>query len=98
MIFQTVPGDPYDTISSSVGLLSDHMEAKVVDANGTTVPLGTPGELCIRGYSTMLGYWMDEQKTKEMIKCDMWLHTGYVLVRIDIFDHRHKKCLMFKMR
>lgn len=78
MIFQTVPGDPYDTICSSVGFLSDHMEAKVVDENGITVPLGTPGELCVRGYSIMLGYWMDEQKTKEIIKCDKWLHTGYV--------------------
>ncbi len=40
------------------------------------VPVGAPGEMWIRGYSTMLGYWGDEAKTKEAISPDRWFHTG----------------------
>ena len=40
------------------------------------VPMGTPGELWVRGYSVMLGYWNDEQKTREFIDRDGWAKTG----------------------
>uniref|UniRef100_A0A8D8TUM9 Medium-chain acyl-CoA ligase ACSF2, mitochondrial n=2 Tax=Cacopsylla melanoneura TaxID=428564 RepID=A0A8D8TUM9_9HEMI len=62
----------YDT----VGYIMDHTEAKVVDQNGRVVPFGTAGELLIRGYCNMLGYWEDEQKTKDTIGPDRWLRTG----------------------
>ncbi|XP_016972264.1 medium-chain acyl-CoA ligase ACSF2, mitochondrial [Drosophila rhopaloa] len=75
VIFQTLPGDGSDMVLNSVGQLQDHVEAKVVDSEGRCVPFGQPGELCVRGYTTMKGYHTDEQKTRETIK-DFWLHTG----------------------
>lgn len=61
---------------TTIGCLNHHLEAKVVDKNGCIVPIGTTGELCIRGYSTFLGYWNNEDKTKEIIGVDGWLRTG----------------------
>ncbi len=54
----------------------DHVEVKVVDPEGKVVPPGERGELCSRGYSTMLGYWGDEEKTREAVTPDRWFHTG----------------------
>ncbi|XP_043650714.1 medium-chain acyl-CoA ligase ACSF2, mitochondrial [Drosophila teissieri] len=76
VIFQSLPGDSSDVVLNSVGHLTDHIEAKVVDAEGRCVPFGQPGELCVRGYTTMLGYHGDEAKTKETIGNDRWLRTG----------------------
>ncbi|EDX03815.1 medium-chain acyl-CoA ligase ACSF2, mitochondrial [Drosophila simulans] len=76
VIFQSLPGDSSDVVLNSVGHLTDHIEAKVVDAEGRCVPFGQPGELCVRGYTTMLGYHGDEEKTKETIGNDRWLRTG----------------------
>ena len=45
-------------------------------ATGETLPRGEPGELCTRGYSVMLGYWNEPQKTAEAIDADGWMHTG----------------------
>jgi fatty-acyl-CoA synthase len=53
-----------------------HLEVKVVDAEGRTVPRGSPGELCTRGYSVMLGYWDDPEKTAEALDAEGWMHTG----------------------
>ena len=54
-----------------------HLEVKVVDpATGLTVPRGEPGELCTRGYSVMLGYWEQPDKTAEAIDPARWMHTG----------------------
>ncbi|XP_017132287.1 medium-chain acyl-CoA ligase ACSF2, mitochondrial [Drosophila elegans] len=75
VIFQSLPGDDSEIVLNSVGHLQDHIEAKVVDAQGRCVPFGQPGELCVRGYTTMIGYHGDKAKTKETIK-NMWLHTG----------------------
>lgn len=52
------------------------VQAKVVDVNGEMTPFGTPGELLIRGYVNMNGYFNDEAKTKETINSIGWLHTG----------------------
>ena len=52
----------------------------MVDENGSIVPVGVTGELCTRGYTTMLGYWGDMEKTAECIKQDRWFYTGYVRV------------------
>ena len=54
-----------------------HVEVKVVDpATGLTVPRGEPGEFCTRGYSVMLGYWNDAERTAEAIDDAGWMHTG----------------------
>jgi fatty-acyl-CoA synthase len=59
-----------------VGRVLAHIEVKVIDEKGRIVPRGTSGELCTRGYSVMLGYWGDEQKTREVLDAAGWMHTG----------------------
>ena len=61
---------------NSIGLPLDHLETKIVDQDDRLLPLGKHGEICTRGYSTMLGYWDDEEKTREVITPDRWYHTG----------------------
>ena len=80
--FQSATDDPLDRRVSTVGRIHPHLEVKVVDADGRIVPRGEPGELCTRGYSVMLGYWDDPEKTAEVIDAGGWMHTGD-LARID---------------
>ena len=61
---------------STVGRIHPHCEVKIIGDDGNIVPRGTKGELCTRGYSVMLGYWADEEKTAEAIDKDGWMHTG----------------------
>jgi fatty-acyl-CoA synthase len=57
------------------------VEIKIVDpVTGDTVERGEPGELCTRGYSVMLGYWQDEEKTAESVDENGWMHTGDLAV------------------
>ncbi|KAI6185358.1 hypothetical protein M3Y98_00014100 [Aphelenchoides besseyi] len=65
---------PLDRIKN-VGHILDHLEAAIVDSHGTIVPHGTRGEVVVRGYSVMRGYWQTE--TRE-ITADRWYHTGDV--------------------
>ena len=74
--FQTTLDDPLERRVASVGRIHPHLEAKIIDAEGRVVPRGTPGELCTRGYSVMLGYWADEQRTADAIDRAGWMHTG----------------------
>jgi fatty-acyl-CoA synthase len=74
--FQSGVDDPLEKRVSTVGRIHPHVEVKAVDANGATVAVGEPGELCTRGYSVMKGYWEDEAKTREAIDADGWMHTG----------------------
>ena len=53
-------------------------KAKVIDEQGFIVPRGEKGELCIRGYGVMLGYWNDPEATKRVICSDRWYRTGWV--------------------
>jgi len=73
--FQSSTTDPLDKRTATVGRIQPHLEVKLVDATGATVPVGEKGELCTRGYSVMLGYWDDEARTAETIR-DGWMHTG----------------------
>jgi len=73
--FQSATTDPLDKRTSTVGRIQPHLEAKVVDAEGRTVPVGAIGELWTRGYSVMRGYWDDDARTREAIQ-DGWMHTG----------------------
>lgn len=78
--FQSGTDDPIDRRVSTVGRVQPHLEVKIVDTEGRIVPHGTPGELCTRGYSVMLGYWNDEAKTREAIDAGGWMHTGDLAV------------------
>ncbi|WP_206996445.1 AMP-binding protein [Trinickia mobilis] len=73
--FQSATTDPLDKRTTTVGRIQPHLEVKIVDPLGNTVPVGATGELCTKGYSVMLGYWEDEERTRESI-IDGWMHTG----------------------
>ena len=74
---QTRADDDLDRRTSSIGRVHPHTEIKIVDPDtGETVERGQPGEYCTRGYSVMLGYWEDPEKTAEAIDADGWMHTG----------------------
>ncbi|MEA2275751.1 MAG: fatty-acyl-CoA synthase [Solirubrobacteraceae bacterium] len=74
---QTRVDDPLERRVGSVGRTAPHVEVKVVDpVTGLVVPRGEPGELCTRGYSVMLGYWEDPDRTAEAIDRARWMHTG----------------------
>ena len=74
--FQGSTDDTIERRVSTVGRALPHVEAKVIDAEGRIVPCGTAGELLTRGYLVMLGYWNDEEKTREAIDAAGWMHTG----------------------
>jgi fatty-acyl-CoA synthase len=73
---QTSYDDPLERRVGTVGRIHPHVEIKIVDTDGRIVPPNTPGELCTRGYSVMLGYWDDEGRTAEVIDRAGWMHTG----------------------
>ncbi len=74
---QTRTDDALERRVSTVGRVGPHLEIKVVDpGTGQTVPRGTSGEFCTRGYSVMSGYWNDPAKTAEVIDADGWMHSG----------------------
>ena len=77
-VFQSVPTGIKEESPKFVKYVQEHMEVKVIDEHDQTVPFGTPGELCVRGYSIMSGYWKDEEKTNDLIGQDGWLRTGFV--------------------
>ncbi|WIY05312.1 AMP-binding protein [Amycolatopsis mongoliensis] len=81
---QTRSDDSIERRVSTVGRVGPHLEIKVVDPEtGLTVPRGEPGELCTRGYSVMLGYWEQADKTAEAIDAARWMHTGDLAVMDD---------------
>lgn len=74
--FQTNIDDSFDVRVNTVGRIHPHLEAKIVDERGRTVPIGERGELCIRGYSVMEGYWNAPAETARTIDSAGWLRTG----------------------
>ena len=73
--FQSAADDPIGRRVSTVGRIHPHVEVKIVDADGRTVPPGERGELLTRGYCVMLGYWGDTERTREAIDGAGWMHT-----------------------
>ncbi|BEH13877.1 AMP-binding protein [Marinobacter shengliensis] len=74
---QTSSEDPFEKQVTTVGRTQPHLETKIVDpGTGNVVPRGEIGELCTRGYSVMLKYWNNEEKTREAIDDGGWMHTG----------------------
>jgi fatty-acyl-CoA synthase len=81
---QTRADDDLDRRTATVGRVMPHVEIKVIDpATGAVVPRGTAGEICTRGYSVMLGYWNEPDKTTEAIDGGRWMHTGDLAVMRD---------------
>ena len=74
--FQSSTDDPLERRVSTVGCVLPHVEVKIVDESGRIVPRGAAGEMLTRGYSVMLGYWGDKEKTSEVIDRAGWMHTG----------------------
>ncbi|MDQ0937275.1 AMP-binding protein [Streptomyces turgidiscabies] len=74
---QTRRDDDLEHRTGTVGRVLPHIEVKVVDpATGVTQPRGSAGELCTRGYSVMLGYWQQPEKTAESVDAARWMLTG----------------------
>jgi fatty-acyl-CoA synthase len=81
---QTGADDDLDRRTSTVGRVHAHTEVKIVEpVTGLTVPRGEPGEFCTRGYSVMLGYWNEPEKTGEVIDRARWMHTGDLAIMDD---------------
>jgi fatty-acyl-CoA synthase len=74
--FQSARSDSLERRVSTVGRIQDHVESKIIDADGRIVARGEPGEICTRGYSVMLGYWDDAEQTSLVIDPAGWMHTG----------------------
>jgi fatty-acyl-CoA synthase len=78
---QTGADDPLEKRVGTVGRVHPHVEIKVIDPEtGSIVDREQPGELCTRGYSVMLGYWDEPEKTDEAIDRARWMHTGDLAV------------------
>jgi fatty-acyl-CoA synthase len=78
---QTRVDDDLDRRTSTIGRVHPHVEVKIVDpVSGETLPRGEHGEFCTRGYSVMLGYWDEPEKTAEAVDEDGWMHTGDLAV------------------
>jgi fatty-acyl-CoA synthase len=76
--------DVDDNSLTTVGRAHPHVEVKIIDpGTGSTVPRGTAGEQCTRGYNVMLGYWNDPDATSKAIDKDRWMHTGDLAVMDD---------------
>jgi len=78
--FQSATDDPLEKRVSTVGRIHPHVQVKIIDELGAVVPRGTSGELCTRGYSVMLGYWGEQERTEEDIDKAGWMHTGDLAV------------------
>ena len=78
--FQTALDDPVDRRVATIGRVQPHLEVKIVNPDtGEVVPRGVPGELCTRGYSVMLGYWDEPERTADAVR-NGWMHTGDLAV------------------
>jgi fatty-acyl-CoA synthase len=78
--FQSATDDPLERRVSTVGRVLPHVEVKVVDLEGRVVARGERGELCTRGYSVMLGYWDEAEKTGDVLDRNGWMHTGDIAI------------------
>jgi len=72
----TLADDPLEKRVETVGRAGPHLEVKIIDEEGSIVPVGEKGDICTRGYAVMKGYWNDPQRTAETVDADGWLHSG----------------------
>jgi acyl-CoA synthetase (AMP-forming)/AMP-acid ligase II len=76
LVSVTVPDDDFEHLATTCGRPTWDVEVRIVDDDGGDVPPGTPGELLVRGFNVMSGYWEEPDRTAEVIDSDGWLHTG----------------------
>jgi fatty-acyl-CoA synthase len=82
---QCATDDPLEKRVGTVGRVHPHVEIKIIDpASGAVVPRGSSGELCSRGYMVMLGYWNNEEATRQAIDDARWMHTGDLATMDDL--------------
>jgi fatty-acyl-CoA synthase len=79
----TATDDPIEKRVGTVGRTAPHVQVKIADEAGKPLPIGERGEICVRGYSVMDGYWDDEERTAETIDADGWLHSGDIGIMDD---------------
>ncbi|HEY9034884.1 MAG TPA: FadD3 family acyl-CoA ligase [Pseudomonadales bacterium] len=72
------PEDDAEIIATTSGRAMDGVEVKCVDGDGNDVARGEAGEIWVRGYNVMKGYFDNDQATREAITADGWLKTGDV--------------------
>jgi len=77
---QSKTDDPLDKRVGTVGQIHPYVEVKIIDVEGRVVPRGQQGEFLTRGYSVMVGYWGDADKTRDAIDATGWMHTGDLAV------------------
>jgi fatty-acyl-CoA synthase len=92
--FQSTPDEPLEQRVGTVGRVHPHVHVKIVDERGDTVPRGTAGELCTRGYNVMQGYWEDPERTREVLDAAGWMHTGDLAV----LDARGFCCIVGRIK
>jgi fatty-acyl-CoA synthase len=81
---QCATDDPLERRVSTVGRVHPHVEIKIIEpVTGEVVPRGTRGEFCTRGYSVMVGYWSNEEATRQSIDQARWMHTGDLAIMGD---------------
>jgi acyl-CoA synthetase (AMP-forming)/AMP-acid ligase II len=73
-------GDDAETIATTSGRAIPGIEVRCVGPGGEEVPRGEPGEVVVRGYNVMRGYFEDEAETRKTIDAEGWLHTGDIAV------------------
>jgi acyl-CoA synthetase (AMP-forming)/AMP-acid ligase II len=71
-------GDSAEVISATSGRVIPDVEMRIIDADGQEVATGQAGEIVVRGYNVMSGYFDDAEATAAAIDGDGWLHTGDV--------------------
>ena len=68
--------DPLEARVTTVGRAHTNWEIRIARRDGSTADIGETGEVCARGYGLMRGYWDDEERTRETIDAEGWLHSG----------------------
>jgi fatty-acyl-CoA synthase len=76
VVFQTEVDEALELRAETVGRVHPNIEVKIVDRDNHILTVGKTGELCVRGYSVMRGYWEDPKRTRDAFDQTGWLHTG----------------------